>query len=158
AAFAGVSGGFSANLILTSLDPLLAGMTIDAVTMIDPAYADTMNVAMNLYFIIASVFLLTLVGWFVTEKIVEPRLGAYTGEYKEDLQGLQPIEKKGLIWASISTFIVLIGVALLVIPKDAPLRAIEDGNSSLTLMDSLAPFMDSLVPIIAILFFVPGLV
>src|SRR5690625_1593108 len=64
AAFAGVSGGFSANLILTSLDPLLAGMTIDAATMLDPAYADTMNVAMNLYFNIASVVLLTILGAF----------------------------------------------------------------------------------------------
>ena len=158
AAFAGVSGGFSANLILTSLDPLLAGMTIDAAMMIDPAYADTMNVAMNLYFIIASVFLLTVVGWYVTEKIVEPRLGAYTGEYKEDLEGLKPIEKKGLKWAGFWTFIALIGVALLVLPKNAPLRATDDGSGTFTLMDSLAPFMNSLVPIIAILFFVPGLV
>lgn len=158
AAFAGVSGGFSANLILTSLDPLLAGMTIDAVTMINPTYAESMNVAMNLYFIIVSVFLLTLVGWFVTEKIVEPRLGTYNGEYKEDLEGLKPIEKKGLTWASVSTLIVLIGVAFLVLPKNAPLRAINDGSGEFTLMDSLAPFMGSLVPIIAILFFVPGLV
>src|SRR5690625_129217 len=158
AAFAGVSGGFSANLILTSLDPLLAGMTIDAVTMIDPTYAESMNVAMNLYFIIASVFLLTLVGWFVTEKIVEPRLGAYTGEFKEDLEGLKTIEKKGLKWAGFWTSIVLIGVALLVLPKNAPLRALDDGSGEFTLMDSLAPFMGSLVPIIAILFFVPGLV
>src|SRR5690625_4507655 len=60
AAFAGVSGGFSANLILTSLDPLLAGMTMEAAKIIDPAYAGSMNVAMNLYFIIVSVFLLTI--------------------------------------------------------------------------------------------------
>src|SRR5690625_1539740 len=93
AAFAGVSGGFSANLILTALDPMLAGMTMAAVMMVDPAYVDTMNVAMNLYFIIVSVFLLTLIGWYVTEKIVEPRLGVYSGEYKEKLEGLKPIEK-----------------------------------------------------------------
>ena len=158
AAFAGVSGGFSANLILTSLDPLLAGMTMDAVMMVDPAYAETMNVAMNLYFIIVSVFLLTLVGWFVTEKIVEPRLGTYSGEYREKLEGLKPIEKKGLTWAGVSVAIVLIGVALLVIPENAPLRAIDDGSGDFTLMDSLAPFMNALVPIIALLFFVPGLV
>lgn len=158
AAFAGVSGGFSANLILTSLDPLLAGMTMDAVMMVDPAYVDTMNVAMNLYFIIASVFLLTFVGWFVTEKIVEPRLGEYTGKYREDLVGLKTIEKKGLRWSGISALVVIIGVALLVIPENAALRAIDDGSGDFTLMDSLAPFMNSLVPIIALLFFVPGLV
>lgn len=157
AAFAGVSGGFSANLILTSLDPLLAGMTMDAVMIVDPAYVDTMNVAMNLYFIIVSVFLLTFVGWFVTEKIVEPRLGEYKGEYREKLEGLKNEEKKGLKWAGISTVIVLIGVALLVIPKNAPLRVI-DGDVDLTFIETLAPFMNSLVPIIALLFFVPGLV
>lgn len=158
AAFAGVSGGFSANLILTSLDPLLAGMTMDAAKIVDPAYVGTMNVAMNLYFIIVSVFLLTLIGWFVTEKIVEPRLGAYTGQYREDLKGLKEEEKKGLIWSGLSALVVIIGVAFLVIPKNGVLRAVSDGSGDFTLMDSLAPFMDSLVPIIALLFFVPGLV
>jgi len=158
AAFAGVSGGFSANLILTSLDPLLAGMTMDAAKIIDPAYAGSMNVAMNLYFIIVSVFLLTIIGWFVTEKIVEPRLGSYAGEYREDLKGLEPEEKKGLIWSGISALVVVIAVAFLVLPKNAPLRAASDGSADFSLMDALAPFMDSLVPIIALLFFVPGLV
>lgn len=158
AAFAGVSGGFSANLILTSLDPLLAGMTMDAAKIIDPSYAGTMNVAMNLYFIIASVFLLTVIGWFVTEKIVEPRLGSYTGKYREDLKGLKAEEKKGLIWSGLSAVAVIIGVAFLVLPKNGALRAVSDGSGDFTLMDSLAPFMDSLVPIIAVLFFVPGLV
>lgn len=151
AAFAGVSGGFSANLILTSLDPLLAGMTIDAATMLDPAYADTMNVAMNLYFNIASVILLTIIGAFITEKIVEPRLGAYTGEYKEKLEGLAATEKKGLIWAGISTIVTIILIALLVLPSNAPLW--QDGVKFVE-----STFMEALVPIIAILFFVPGLV
>src|SRR5699024_5944540 len=91
------------------------------------------------------------------EKIVEPRLGTYEGEYREKLEGLKPIERKGLTWSVVSAVIVLIGVALLVIPKNAPLRALED-DGALTLMESLAPFMNSLVPIIAVLFFVPGLV
>ena len=151
AAFAGVSGGFSANLILTSLDPLLAGMTIDAATIIDPAYAETMNVAMNLYFIIVSVFLLTLIGAFVTEKIVEPRLGTYSGEYKEKLEGLKREEKKGLIWAAVATLITLVAVSLLVLPNNAPLWGWNGKFVEST-------FMDALVPIIAILFFVPGLV
>lgn len=151
AAFAGVSGGFSANLIITSLDPLLAGMTIDAAKIIDPAYAETMNVAMNYYFIFVSVFVLTLAGSFVTERIVEPRLGSYSGEYKEELKGLDPVEKKGLLWSAIATGVVLIGVALLVLPTNSQLRADDGGIIQ-------SPFMDSLVPIIAILFFVPSLV
>lgn len=151
AAFAGVSGGFSANLIITSLDPLLAGMTIDAAKIIDPAYAETMNVAMNYYFIIVSVFLLTIVGAWVTDRIVEPRLGEYNGIYREKLEGLKTIEKKGLIWSIISVVITLIIISLFILPPNAPLRG-ENG----AIIQS--PFMDSLVPIIALLFFVPGLI
>lgn len=158
AAFAGVSGGFSANLILTSLDPLLAGMTIDAAMIIDPVYADSMNVAMNLYFIIVSVFLLTIVGALVTEKIIEPRLGEYNGVYREKLEGLKAVEKKGLMLATLATVVTVIAIALLVVFPNAPLRAVAEAGESLTLMESLAPFFDSLVPIIALLFFVPGLV
>lgn len=151
AAFAGVSGGFSANLIITSLDPLLAGMTIDAAKIIDPTYAETMNVAMNYYFIIVSVFLLTFVGAWVTDRIVEPRLGAYNGVYREKLEGLKAIEKKGLIWSVISFVVAIIIILLFVLPPNAPLRG-ENG----AIIQS--PFMDALVPIIALLFFVPGLV
>src|SRR5699024_727124 len=85
AAFAWVSGGFSANFFLSATDPMLGEMTIDAAKIIDPTYAGGMNVAMNYYFIAASVLLLTIVGAWVTEKIVEPRLGSYDGIYKEKL-------------------------------------------------------------------------
>src|SRR5699024_12561695 len=69
AAFDGVSGGFSANFLLSATDPMLGEMTIDAAKIIDPTYAGVMNVAMNYYFIAASVLLLTIVGAWVTEKI-----------------------------------------------------------------------------------------
>lgn len=151
AAFAGVSGGFSANLMITSVDPLLGGMTIDAAKIIDPAYAASMNVAMNYYFIIFSVFLLTLVGAWVTERIVEPRLGEYKGIYREKLEGLKPVEKKGLLWSILSVILTISVLAFLILPANAPLRG-EDGG----IIQS--PFMDSLVPIIALLFFIPGLV
>ena len=60
-----------------------------------------MNIAMNYYFIAASVLVLTIVGAWVTEKIVEPRLGEYKGEFREKLEKLKPIEKKGLTWAGL---------------------------------------------------------
>ncbi|GGM39985.1 aminobenzoyl-glutamate transporter [Paraliobacillus quinghaiensis] len=150
AAFAGVSAGFSANLILSALEPLLGNMTIEAAAIIDPAYAANMNIAMNYYFIIASVFLLTIVGAFVTEKVVEPRLGTYTGDYKEDLNKLSTIEKKGLKYAGLSLLIGVVGILFLIFPETAPLRAGHD------LIES--PFMDALVPIIILFFFIPGLV
>ncbi|HLR15743.1 MAG TPA: AbgT family transporter, partial [Bacillota bacterium] len=165
AAFAGVSAGFSANLLLSGTDVLLGELTIEAAATISPAYAETMNIAMNWFFIAASVFLLTAIGTWVTERIVVPRLGKYTGEHAEEdaagaseeesMDELKPIEKKGLIWSGIWLVVALGLTSLLVLPPNAPLRGTEGSY-----MDQIiqSPFMDSLVPIIAILFFVPGLV
>ncbi len=153
AAFAGVSGGFSANLFLSGTDALLGELTIEAAAIIDPAYAESMNIAMNYYFIAASVLILTLVGAWVTEKIVEPRLGEYTGEFREKLEKLTGTEKKGLKWAGISLVIAAVVVSLLILPSWGPLRGVEGDMPIIR-----SPFMSSLVPIIAILFFVPGLV
>ncbi|WP_102261305.1 AbgT family transporter [Mesobacillus jeotgali] len=151
AAFAGVSGGFSANLLLTSLDPLLGGLTKDAAAIFDPAYAENINYAMNYYFMIVSVFLITIVGTLVTDKIVEPRLGTFKGDVKEEVEYLSAVEKKGLWGALISIIITAIGIALLVIPEWGPLRGGEENIIN-------APFFHSLVPVILILFFVPGFV
>ncbi|WP_181347837.1 AbgT family transporter [Thalassobacillus sp. CUG 92003] len=154
AAFAGVSAGFSANLFLSATDALLGELTIDAASIIDPAYAENMNISMNYYFIIVSVFLLTFVGAWVTEKFVEPRLGEYQGDYREELKGLEADEKKGLKWAAISIAVSLILTSLLILPSNAPLRGDEGGFIESIIQ---SPFMDSLVPILAILFFIPGL-
>ncbi|AXI00790.1 AbgT family transporter [Sporosarcina sp. PTS2304] len=153
AAFAGVSGGFSANLLLSGTDALLGELTIMSAAIINPEYADGMNIAMNYYFIAFSVIVLTFVGAWVTEKIVEPRLGEYKGEYREKVEKLSPLEKKGLIWASLSVVVAGILVALLVAFPGAPLRGDE---ADMPIIKS--PFMKSLVPIIAFMFFVPGLV
>src|SRR5699024_6822037 len=161
AAFAGVSAGFSANLVLSGTDVMLGELTIQAASVIDPAYAETMNIAMNWFFIAASVFLLTLIGTWVTERIVVPRLGEYKGENgdaeanEDQLEGLKPVEKRGLIWAGVSLAIGLVLTALLVLPPNAPLQGTEGDY-----MDRLipSPVMGSLVPFIAILFLLPGLV
>ncbi len=167
AAFAGVSAGFSANLLLSGTDVMLAELTAAGAALIDPAYADSINVAMNWYFIIVSVFLLTFVGWFVSAKIVEPRLGSFkmSKEQEEELatddvegiQSLEPIEKKGLILAGISMAVGVGLAALLVVLPNSPMRGSDEIGSY---MDTIiqSPFMSSLVPIIAILFFIPGLV
>ena len=92
AAFAGVSGGFSANLLLSTTDPLLSGITTEAAKLLRPDYF--VNPASNYYFMAASTFLITILGTFVTEKIVEPRLGEYKGEIKVDHNELTNQEKK----------------------------------------------------------------
>jgi aminobenzoyl-glutamate transport protein len=97
AAFAGVSGGFSANLLLGTVDPLLAGITQAAAVVVQPGIQ--VPATANYYFLVAATFLLMGVGTWVTERIVEPRLGAYTGDAKpEPLVPLNVDEKRGLWW------------------------------------------------------------
>ena len=75
AAYAGVSGGYSANLLITGLDPMLAALTQQAAQSLDPAY--TVNAACNYYFMVASTFLVTVIGTVVTTRVVEPMLGEW---------------------------------------------------------------------------------
>src|SRR5919109_87266 len=65
AAFAGVSGGYSANLLLGTVDPLLAGLSQEAARIIEPSY--TVNAAANYYFMAISTFVITAAGTAVTE-------------------------------------------------------------------------------------------
>lgn len=155
AGFAGVSAGFSANLLLSGTDVMLGELTIEAAATVDAAYADGMNLAMNYWFIIASTFLLTIVGTLVSQFIVEPRLGPWEGEgvlgaEDEESMHLSATEKKGLLWAGVALVVTLALLALTVVPSWGVLRA-EDGGVV------QSPFMDSLVVIIIIAFFIPGL-
>src|SRR5210317_1279746 len=75
AAFAGVSGGYSANLLIGTVDPLLSGITQEAAQLIDPSVE--VHAAINYYFMVVSTFMITIVGTWVTLKIVEPNLGTY---------------------------------------------------------------------------------
>jgi aminobenzoyl-glutamate transport protein len=128
AAFAGVSGGFSANLVLGTIDPLLAGLSQEAARIIDPAYE--VNPTANYYFMAVSTFLIAFAGTFVTERIVAPRLGPYKGgEKPEVIKKLDQSEKKGLRWAVIATIILTAIVLLGTIPENGFLRI--DGESIL---------------------------
>lgn len=121
AAFAGVSGGFSANLILGTIDPLLAGLSQEAAQIIDPSYE--VNPTANYYFMFVSTFLISFAGTFVTEKIVAPRLGEYKGgEKPEAIKKLDNKEKKGLLWAGIVSLILTILVLAGTIPENGFLR------------------------------------
>ncbi len=147
AAFAGVSGGFGANVIPTGLDPLIASFTQPAAQIIDPTY--TVNPLSNFYLLAASVPLVGLAGTWVTEKIIVPRLGSYEGDsvYEED--EISPLEKKGLKWALVSIALFLGLIALAIIPQNGVLRDVDG---------SLNPFYNSIVPLMLILFFIAGLV
>jgi aminobenzoyl-glutamate transport protein len=118
AAFAGVSGGYSANLLLGTIDPLLAGLSEEAAHIIDKAY--TVNPAANYYFMFVSTFFIAIIGTWVTEKIVVPRLGKYTGDAQpEEIKKLDAMEKRGLKFA----FWAFIVVVLLLVWSVAPIEA-----------------------------------
>ncbi len=121
AAFAGVSGGFSANLFLGTIDPLLAGLSQEAAQIINPTYE--VNPTANYYFMFVSTFLIALAGTWVTEKIVAPRLGDYTGLHgQEEIGELKPNEKKGLLWAGIVLLILSAIVLIGILPENGFLR------------------------------------
>ncbi len=128
AAFAGVSGGFSANLLLGTVDPLLAGLSTEAAQIVDPEYV--VNPTANYYFMVVSTFVIALAGTLVTERIVAPRLGDYSGDGKVDdgeFGPLTPIEKKGLLWSGIVTIIITAVVLFGLIPENGLLRG-KDGT------------------------------
>ena len=129
AAFAGVSAGFSASIIVTPLDPMLAGISTEAARIFDPNYPEISPVA-NYFFLFAATFLLTIVGTVVTTKWVEPRMGKYVGDAEQE-PIVQPtaLEKKGLRNAG---FVFLAWFAILaigLIPSNGILRG--DGGSLL---------------------------
>jgi aminobenzoyl-glutamate transport protein len=143
AAFAGVSGGFSANLLLGTIDPLLAGISQEAARIIDPTY--TVTPACNYYFMVVSTFIISAVGTWVTERIVVPRLGDYEGEVSTDgneLQKLTAAEKRGLWWAFLVS-LALLGLVLIgLVPENGILRHAETGSVL------YSPFMHGIVTFI----------
>ena len=137
AAFAGVSGGFSANLLIGTIDPLLGGISTEAAKILDPTY-EVLPTA-NWYFMIASTFVISFLGTLINDKIVEPRLGKYTGDETTDFQEVTVEEKKALRSAGIATVVMLI----LLVPIYFALGKNFLGSG--------------LVPIIVIFFALPGL-
>lgn len=126
AAFAGVSGGFSANFIPASLDPLLAGLTQSGAQIINPSYV--VNPLANWYFTAASTILLVVVGWLITDKIIEPRLkrSAEVDGDPDDMpkmEELGPKEKKGLIAGMIALVLGIVILAAVSIPETSPMRS-----------------------------------
>ncbi|WP_421271522.1 AbgT family transporter [Aeromonas taiwanensis] len=155
AAFAGVSGGFAANFLPSGGDALLQGFTQSAAQLLDPDYM--VNTLCNIIFTGASSLLIICVGWFVTERIVEPRLKQVP--LNEDLESADEMgryserESRAFNWAGFAMLaaVVLLGLALS--PGDSPLRA-PDGS----LTTFAAPVMKSIVPLIFLLFILPGIV
>lgn len=155
AAFAGVSGGFSANFVPSSLDPLLQGLTLEGARLLDPEIA--VNTLNNYFFTTASSVLIVGLGWYITDKVVEPRVSGVEIDGDADdlpeMHDLDQSQRRGLRWALIS---MLLGFAVLfatAYPADSPWR---DANGVITNFGS--PMMRSIVSLIFFLFVIPGIV
>jgi len=151
AAFCGVSAGFGSNFLIGSVDPILAGLSTSAAQILDPEMV--INPLVNYFFMVASAIMIVIAGTWITEKIVEPRLGTYSGDV-EKLQAveLKPIEKKGLRYAGWSILALIVVICIMIIPASGILRNPENGS----VLHS--PFMDGIIFVLLLIFFVPGLV
>ena len=151
AAFAGVSAGFGSNFLIGSVDPILAGLSTSAAQIIDPAM--NINPMVNYYFMVASAIMVIVVGTWITEKIVEPRLGKYTGNERAlEIEQITPLERKGLRWAGIGTLIFIALMAWTIIPENGLFRDPVTGG----ILKS--PFFSGIIVGLLLLFFVPGLI
>lgn len=149
ASFFGVAGGFSANLLLGSIDPLLSGLSTVGAQIINPNYY--VSPAANYYFMLISTFIVVLVGTFVTEKIIEPRLEKPLTNIKVSIEPLTKGEKKGLKYSLIAIIFFTAFILMLVLPKSGILRNQQSGD-----ILTQSPFIDSIVIIIALYFFFAG--
>ncbi len=150
AAFAGVSGGFSANLVFGTTDALLSGITNEALRGVGIDY-EVLTTG-NWYFLFASTFFLVILGTIITEKVVEKNLGPYNGKFKVVEEEITDIENKGLRNAGLALLAYIVVMAILMLPN-GPLRTL-DAEGKLTLNDFLS---NGLIPAILLLFLIPGL-
>ena len=154
AAFAGVSGGFSANFIPSGIDPLLQGITQEGAQILDSSRE--VNPLCNCWFTTASSLLIILVGWYITDRMIEPRLESTEVDGDPDdmpkMEGLTAAEKAGMLAGIVA---LLLGLGLLAAfcwPEDSVFR----GDGQLTSFS--APLMKVIVPLIFLLFIVPGII
>ena len=166
AVFAGISAGFSANLLITGLDPLLQSFTQTAAEILDPEYR--VDIRCNYYFMVASTVLLTLAGWWVTYAFVEPRFSrrqieeqVAAGRLSEGLpdegdQGLTPVERRGLLAATLGLLIAGGAIVAMIVIPGAPLYGDYAPDPINRPNWKLAVWVDVIVPILFVMFLVPG--
>ena len=163
AAFAGVSGGFSATFFVpSSLDPMLAGLTQEAARILEPGME--INPLNNYVFTTASTFLVILVGWFLTDRVIEPRLKAtrVDGDISDmpTMEALQPNERRGLVASVVAMAVAIVLFVLTLLPAGTPWAAdpatLAPGTHPL--LAFTAPLMQSIVALIFIFFLIPGVV
>ena len=156
AGFAGVAATFAVNIIIQPTDAMITEIANEAIV---SAGGEPLTVVNNYYFSIVSMFVLCIVATFITERVIEPRLGAWDRSEAGDISGAdqeltaeaKAAEAKGLRYALFGFVGFLVIVLLVTVPSGAPLRHPETGD-----IIGNTPFMDSLLFIIAMFFLVAG--
>ncbi len=165
ASFAGVSGGFSANVAPGQLDALLFGITEQAAEALVPGY--DANIAGNWYFIAVLTFLFLPVIWYVTDKVVEPRLGPWVPESGSGAEGgadedLSDAQRKGLWWAAGATVATVIAWTIFTVGPGTPLineaacSDVDLAAGACSIHARLSPLYKSLVAAFLVLFLAAG--
>ncbi|MCC7218084.1 MAG: AbgT family transporter [Burkholderiales bacterium] len=149
AAFAAVAGVFLVNVFIVPIDGILVGITNDAIHIVDAN--KNVSLTSNFWFSAASVVIMTVVVALITDKIVEPHLGKYTGDEVAESAEMTAEETRGLSFAFWGLIGVVAFLALLTAPEGAPLR-----NPTTGAIIGDSPFMSSLIVSIALLFFTTG--
>jgi len=155
AAFAGVSGGFSASFWVPSgLDPLLQGFTLSAAQLYDPDVQ--VSIVNNNVFTAASTVLIVLIGWFITDRIIEPRVKhlEIDGDPAQmpKFEDVKPEETRGMVAALLTAVVGIVLVAWWAWPSESALRF--EGS----LLNFKAPLMQSIVPLIFLFAIIPAIV
>ncbi|RZQ57151.1 aminobenzoyl-glutamate transporter [Pseudidiomarina tainanensis] len=156
AAFAGVSGGFSANFVPSAIDPLLQGFTQSAAQILDPAIQ--LNPLNNYFFTAASSIVVVIVGWYLTDRVIEPRLQrtARIDGDQEDMPALDdvtPRDRKAFYAGVLTMALGLVALYFAASAENTPLADASGELASFT-----APLMQMIVPLIFLLFIIPGIV
>jgi aminobenzoyl-glutamate transport protein len=156
AAFAGVSGGFSANFIPSSIDPLIQSFTQSAAQIVDPDIS--LNPLNNIFFTGMSSIVVIGVVWYLTDRVIEPRLNrnVQVDQNLEDVPKMETLNVKEnrAFWIALGVMLIfLVGLVLWVLPENSAMR---DSQGGMTSRD--APLMKSIVPLIFVLFWLPGAV
>jgi aminobenzoyl-glutamate transport protein len=150
ATFSAVAAVFTVNISVKPLDGILVGITNDAIHILNPT--QSISLTSNLWFSVASVLMLTVVVSLVNDRVIEPRLGAYSGETAAAEQaGMTAQESRGLKFASWGLLGMLVLFALFTLPPGAPLR-----NAATGALIGDSPFMNGLIVFIALVFLAAG--
>jgi len=157
AGFAAVAAAFTVNMLIKPLDAVLTEFTNDAIHLVNPAVS--IDLTANLWFSIVSVIVLTVVITFITQRVIEPRLGKYNPENAGDLSatpdsaeaGVKGDEGRGLKFAAFGLAAVFVVLGFLTIGPEAALRNPDTGD-----LIGNSPFMNGLIAVIMVVFLIAG--